>query len=321
MSLFSMSYRRFSLRALLCLTTVACVGLGWWTYRAREQRSAVRTLTELGANCVYDRRSGKAPGWLLTALGPDYFYGVALVQLNLSQTAPPPHPNLTSGLPLPTMPRGAPLQNHELAAAVQAARSLGSLRSVWLRLPAASAAARADTLAPIFAKIDTLMICREPPGDEQGSSPTGLFGLPERDPAALSLPPLLPNLELLVLEACELNPADLRQIASCDQLAQLDLYRCAVRCNNLNRLAGAKSLQNLNLLNMDWVELPYNSNGDLMGKQFLKPSDLAARAGREQFFPADRNQRLRELLPGVATLHQYVVDDYVIQSIPLAPSR
>ena len=66
------SYRRYSLRALLGLTTVLGLSLGYWTHLARQQRSAVRTLTELGANCVYDRRSGATPAWLTEALGPDF---------------------------------------------------------------------------------------------------------------------------------------------------------------------------------------------------------------------------------------------------------
>ncbi|WP_254509814.1 hypothetical protein [Anatilimnocola floriformis] len=74
--------KSFSVRTLLLLTTLLCVGLAIWTYRANRQKRLVASLHGVGARVVYDYvivpRGAKLgePFWLSRSLGQDYFHNV-----------------------------------------------------------------------------------------------------------------------------------------------------------------------------------------------------------------------------------------------------
>jgi hypothetical protein len=81
---------QISLRTLLGLMTVAAIGLGYITYRAREQRAAVARVKELGGRVVYDWEMANTsvanpapPGWpwLRRLMGDEYFQDVGRVFL------------------------------------------------------------------------------------------------------------------------------------------------------------------------------------------------------------------------------------------------
>jgi hypothetical protein len=81
---------RFTLRVLLALITLLCVGVAFWTERARQQRRVVEEVRRSEGGIVYDfeyeslRLSGgksppppsPVPPWLLNLLGPDFFHQV-----------------------------------------------------------------------------------------------------------------------------------------------------------------------------------------------------------------------------------------------------
>ena len=74
---------RFTLRSLLIIVTLCCVGLGVWTYRAREQRRIVQALRDAGALVFYDSESAEAAimAWpAVEWLGIDYFKSVMGVE-------------------------------------------------------------------------------------------------------------------------------------------------------------------------------------------------------------------------------------------------
>ena len=84
---------QYSLRALLILTTIIAVALGWWSYKARQQREAVAAFEKIQrSGCIsYDCRlpwtggmddPPKWPQWLLDTVGVDYFASVQMVCLN-----------------------------------------------------------------------------------------------------------------------------------------------------------------------------------------------------------------------------------------------
>src|SRR5262245_12387912 len=81
---------RFSLRTLLVLVTLLCVGLGWYVSRVRPQKAAVAKLRAHGIKVGYefqrdelgryfvDGYDGSAvPKWILQLLGRDFFYPVS----------------------------------------------------------------------------------------------------------------------------------------------------------------------------------------------------------------------------------------------------
>ncbi|MCE9544224.1 MAG: leucine-rich repeat domain-containing protein [Planctomycetia bacterium] len=86
------SWRRlfqYRLRTLLALTAIIAVALGWWSYKARQQRAAVAAFGKLGGNCHYDFRLPWTPGmknppnwpqWLLNRASVDYFATVDFVR-------------------------------------------------------------------------------------------------------------------------------------------------------------------------------------------------------------------------------------------------
>lgn len=81
---------QISLRTLLGLITVAAIGLGYITHRAREQRAAVARIKELGGLVHYDYQlkdnfaAQEPPGWpwLRRLVGDEYFQDVARVMLD-----------------------------------------------------------------------------------------------------------------------------------------------------------------------------------------------------------------------------------------------
>jgi hypothetical protein len=84
--------KSFSIRTLLLLTTLLCIGLAIWTYRARKQQRLVASLQAVGARVSYDyvfvsrgAKSGE-PRWLSRILGQDYFHDVVGVNF---QPEPP----------------------------------------------------------------------------------------------------------------------------------------------------------------------------------------------------------------------------------------
>jgi hypothetical protein len=74
-----MTMFRFTLRSLLTLVTLGCVGLGVWTYRAGEQRRIVNVLRNAGATAFYDSAEAEAAtmAWPpVQWLGIDHFKSV-----------------------------------------------------------------------------------------------------------------------------------------------------------------------------------------------------------------------------------------------------
>ncbi len=75
---------QFSLRTLLLLVLVACVGMGWFALemrRARERQQAVEKIEELGGVVFFEEdHSGNtirtAPAWLRKPIGEDLFFNV-----------------------------------------------------------------------------------------------------------------------------------------------------------------------------------------------------------------------------------------------------
>ncbi|MCE9552953.1 MAG: hypothetical protein K8T91_06195 [Planctomycetes bacterium] len=80
---------QFRLRTILILTTIIAVWIGWWSYKARQQREVVRVVTRLGGFVTYDfmvDQSGQlvanAPPTIPTWLDVDYFSNVVRVNLD-----------------------------------------------------------------------------------------------------------------------------------------------------------------------------------------------------------------------------------------------
>lgn len=79
---------RFSLRTLLLVVTVACVGFGWMGHKLRQaerQREAVAAIRELGAwvhydSDVYPPDHKRRPSWLRQSIGEDVFANVVDVR-------------------------------------------------------------------------------------------------------------------------------------------------------------------------------------------------------------------------------------------------
>ncbi|MCE9552955.1 MAG: hypothetical protein K8T91_06205 [Planctomycetes bacterium] len=83
---------QFRLRTLLILTTLAAIGLGWWSHTARRQQRAVAALRQSGGRVQYYfemYQIGNCPTsenliwpmWLVDAVGVDYFACVAMVTM------------------------------------------------------------------------------------------------------------------------------------------------------------------------------------------------------------------------------------------------
>lgn len=80
---------RFTLRVLLALVTVICLGLGLWTHRAREQRRVVELIEASGSMVCYESdgpapayEAGSIKGWLVETMGRDYFEGIVAAYLH-----------------------------------------------------------------------------------------------------------------------------------------------------------------------------------------------------------------------------------------------
>ena len=76
---------QFRLRTILILTTIIAVWLGWWSYKARQQREAVAVIRKTGGEVEYDaslpwtvgmKDPPQWPQWLLENIGVDYFGSV-----------------------------------------------------------------------------------------------------------------------------------------------------------------------------------------------------------------------------------------------------
>jgi hypothetical protein len=84
---------RFTLRLLLAILTVLCIGLGIWTHRAHEQRRIVQLLARSeGTTFYYDHQiqysvfykpgqSSRVPPFLIDYLGIDFFQPVTMVSI------------------------------------------------------------------------------------------------------------------------------------------------------------------------------------------------------------------------------------------------
>ncbi len=79
---------QFSLRTFLIVLTLLAMGLGYVSFRAREQREAVARINELGGHIQYDYQRGSNPKpsppgwpWLRRLVGDEYFQDVAFVNL------------------------------------------------------------------------------------------------------------------------------------------------------------------------------------------------------------------------------------------------
>lgn len=79
---------RYSLRALLALTTLMCLALGWFVNKCERQRRAVAAIEELGGSVEFEEREGE-PGaleaWLRERLPRSYFDDVDAVTLSDDQ--------------------------------------------------------------------------------------------------------------------------------------------------------------------------------------------------------------------------------------------
>ncbi|MCE9544497.1 MAG: hypothetical protein K8T25_03090 [Planctomycetia bacterium] len=82
---------QFRLRTLLAATTIIAIWLGWWSYKARQQRDAVAALRLIGARVEYDttlpwtggmKAPPKWPEWAMDRVGVDYFSRVDVTTLN-----------------------------------------------------------------------------------------------------------------------------------------------------------------------------------------------------------------------------------------------
>jgi hypothetical protein len=81
---------QFSLRTLMIFTLICAIGAGWFGRRMeqkRKERAAVKAITKLGGNVVYDYQAEKGaappgPKFLRDWLGEDFFTDIASVQIH-----------------------------------------------------------------------------------------------------------------------------------------------------------------------------------------------------------------------------------------------
>ena len=85
---------QFSLRTFLIVVTLLAMGLGYVSFRAREQRAAVARIQELGGHVQYDYQWGPNPKpsppgwpWLRRLVGDEYFQEVARVNLDKTKVS------------------------------------------------------------------------------------------------------------------------------------------------------------------------------------------------------------------------------------------
>ena len=80
---------RYSLRTLFIVVTVFCVVLGTVVKQARDQRSAIEVIQEVGGNVTYEhqRTNSAPPGpeWLRKLMGDEYFFTVDGVEFGNSK--------------------------------------------------------------------------------------------------------------------------------------------------------------------------------------------------------------------------------------------
>ena len=96
---------RFSLQALLAVTTILCIVLGWRVNRAHQQRQAVEAIRAAGGVVHYDYQQSEElkpgdfdtfnqpwePEWLLDPLGIDFFHDVIDVDMAYRQSGNDPN--------------------------------------------------------------------------------------------------------------------------------------------------------------------------------------------------------------------------------------
>jgi Leucine-rich repeat (LRR) protein len=77
---------QFSLRTLLLLMLVACIGLGWVAMKKRQgerEKAAVVAIEKLGGNVQWLMKS--KPKWLTDLLGVEFFWTAVKVSFNYEQ--------------------------------------------------------------------------------------------------------------------------------------------------------------------------------------------------------------------------------------------
>ncbi|MCE9545655.1 MAG: hypothetical protein K8T25_09070 [Planctomycetia bacterium] len=87
---------QFRMRTLLIGTAIIAAVLGWWSYKARQQREAVAALRKVSARVDYDasllwtgglENPPQWPQWCLDTVGMDYLAHVTGVEVVLTKVA------------------------------------------------------------------------------------------------------------------------------------------------------------------------------------------------------------------------------------------
>jgi hypothetical protein len=95
---------RYTLRTVLVLVTVTCIGLALYTQRVRRQQQIVERIRHKSGGWTYDyhnknnvfhaRSESWVPSWLLDCLGEDFFHCITAVRIHdesLAEAATLPH--------------------------------------------------------------------------------------------------------------------------------------------------------------------------------------------------------------------------------------